>query len=184
MLRFLAGILVVQAASVALVVVTGIDPKDWRAWLPLVFALGMIGLVAAFWFSTVAAGLRRDALEGLRERFAREREGLRVRAEQEKSRLLQKGHKDVTRATRRAESRANRKVALSVIAASTVGVLMMAASFVTVGLLLLAGAGGTVAGYIAGRRWTPQPLARDGSEQRLSAPRRWLRGRASTQDRK
>lgn len=187
MLRFLAGILVVQVASIALVVISGIDPDNWRAWLPIAFALGMISLVAAFWFSTLAAGMRRDALERQRSDFASERENLRVKAEKEKMRLLRKGQKDMASATQRVESRANRKVTYSVVAASAIGVFMMAASFVTVGMLLLAGAGGTAAGYVAGRRgWTPK-LPGSGSGggklERLSSPRRWLRDRTSVQGR-
>lgn len=177
MLRFLVGILVVQVASVALLMVAGFDPGDWHAGLPFVFALAMIGLVAAFWFSTVAAGQRRDALERLRGDFAREREDLRVKAEKEKTRLLQTGHRAMASATRRAESRANRKVALAVVATSAAGVLMIAASFMTVGLLLLAGAGGGVGGYIAGRRSALKTLPNDDIESHLPTPPRRLRVR-------
>ena len=117
MLRFLAGTLLVQAASVALVIVAGAEARDWETWLPIAVALGVIGLIAAFWFTTVATNLRRDKLDRQRADFARERENLRVKAEREKTRLVRKGQKDIASETRRAESRANRKVALAMAAA-------------------------------------------------------------------
>ena len=177
MLRFLAGILIVQVASVALVLVAGIDAGDLGAWLPILLALGIIGLVAAFWFATVAAQLHRDEVERMRADFAREREDLRVKAEREKTRLVRKSNKTVASETRRAESRANRKVAVTVGAASAVGLLMMLTSFMTLGLLVLTGAGSALCGYLAGRKWLPARLLPcnrnmppETSRRRLKAP--------------
>jgi len=178
MLRFLAGTLLVQAASVALVIVAGAEARDWETWLPIAVALGVIGLIAAFWFTTVATNLRRDKLDRQRADFARERENLRVKAEREKTRLVRKGQKDIASETRRAESRANRKVALAMAAAGAVGVLMMMSSFITLGLLLLTGTGSALGGYLAGRRWPPKRLV-DSDSEVPEAPRRWLRGRSA-----
>jgi Flp pilus assembly protein TadB len=177
MLRFLAGILMVQAASVALVLVAGIDLRNVSSWLPIALALGIIGLVAAFWFATVAAHMRRDESERLRASFAREREDLKVKAEREKTRLVRKNSKTLASETRRAESRANRKVAVAVGAASSVGLLMMLTSFMTLGLLVLTGAGSALGGYLAGRNWLPGRLFSSSRKtpieplrQRLKAP--------------
>ena len=155
MLRFLFGILLVQTASVGLVLLAGIDLQDWRTALPTIIALGTISVVAAFWFSTVAGSLRHSEIERLRAGFAKERENLRVKAEREKTRIERKNTKSIASETRRAESRANRKVAVAVAGASAVGVLMMFASSLALGLSLLTGAGGALGGYIAGRRWQP-----------------------------
>ena len=106
MLRYFAGILLVQTASVALVLLAGVDLHNWEAWLPIAFALGIIGLVAAFWFNALAADLRRRDLARLEAGFARERADLRVKAEREKTKLVRKSQKDVASGTRRAESRA------------------------------------------------------------------------------
>lgn len=135
----------------------------------------MVGLIAAFWFATVAANLRRDKLDRQRADFARERENLRVKAEREKTRLVRKGKKDIASEARRAESRANRNVALVMVAAGAAGVLMMMSSFITLDLLLLTGTGGALGGYIAGRRWPPKSLGESGVE----APRHWLRKRST-----
>jgi ABC-type transport system involved in cytochrome bd biosynthesis fused ATPase/permease subunit len=158
MLRFLLGILLVQAVSVLLVVGVASPALDWHGWLPILVALATIGLVAAFWFTTVASGLRRDEIHRLREDFARQREDLRVKAEREKTRLVRRSHKDASSEARRTESRANRKVAMAVAAASAVGVLMIFASSLALGLSLLTGAGGALGGYLAGRRWPPNAL--------------------------
>lgn len=175
MLRFFAGIVLVQAASVALVLLTAGEAHDWNAWLPIAVALGTIALVAAFWFTTVATSLRRDELNRLRADFAREREDLRVKAEREKTRMLRKNQKSLASETRRAETRANRKVALAVAAASALGVLMVFTSSIALGLGLLTGAGGALGGYLAGRRWPTR-----GGEIIASSPRRrWLRGPSS-----
>lgn len=156
MLRFLAGIVIVQIASVALVVVSAPLPGDLEAWLPIVIALGTIALVAAFWFTTLATSLRRAEIGRLQEDFARERENLRVKAERERTRLANKSQKSIINQTRRAESRANRKIALAVAAASGVGVLMLLSSSIALGLALLTGVGGALSGYVAGRRWSPK----------------------------
>jgi Flp pilus assembly protein TadB len=160
----------------------GVDLHDWQAWLPIAFALGIIGLVAAFWFSAVAAVMRRRELARLQADFAREKEDLRVRAEREKTKLVRKSQKELIKGTRRAESRANLKVAATVTAAGAVGVLMMMTSFMTLGLALLAGAGGSLGGYLMARNWMSKN--KDGDEKRAILPvasRRWLRGRSGTE---
>jgi Flp pilus assembly protein TadB len=180
MLRFLAGIIVVQFATVVLLVLSDFDLTDWRASLPFIFALTMISVIAAFWLSTLASGMRRDALDRQRESFAREREELRVKAEQAKTRLVHKGRKDLERATRRAESRANRKATIAIVAAGAAGVAMIAASFVTLGMLLLAGAGGAVGGYIAGHRSAKRMPTEADTRRQLPIQRRWLRERKAS----
>jgi Flp pilus assembly protein TadB len=159
MLRFLFGILLVQAATAGLVLTAGIDLSDWRGSLPTLIAIVTVGVVAAFWFATVAGNLRRDELERLRASFARQREDLRVKAEREKTRLARQSRKTLDSESRRAESRANRKVAVTVAGASALGVVMIFASSLALGLSLLTGAGGAVAGYLAGRRWPPSRLS-------------------------
>lgn len=156
MLRFFAGIVIVQLASVALVLISGARPGGLEAWLPILIALSTIDLVAAFWFTTLATSLRRAEMIRLQEDFAREREKLRVKAERDKSRLAHKSHKSIISETRRAESRANRKIALAVAVASGAGVLMLLTSSIALGLSLLTGVGGALGGYVAGRRWSPK----------------------------
>ena len=148
MLRFLAGILLVQAATAALILVSRPEIDTWSAWLPLIVAIGVIGLVAAFWFSALASHLRRDEVERLRSDFAREREQLRVKAERDKAQLARTSQKTLISETRRTQARANRKVGIAVAAATGAGLLMMLTSFMTLGLLVMSTAGGALGGYL------------------------------------
>ena len=156
MLRFLAGIFLVQIASVVLVLLSRPADEAWSSWLPIVIALGVIGLVAAFWFANLASHLRRDQIERMRIDFARERERLRVQAERDKTKLIRKNQKTIVSETRRAETRANRKVGLAVAAAAGVGLVMILANFMTLGLLVMTAAGSGLGGYLLRRDLIPR----------------------------
>ncbi len=160
MLRFFAGILLVQAVTAVLVLVVGVDTRDWDAWWPIILALVVIGLVVAFWFSTIASHLRRDELDRARAEFAREREGLRAKAERDKTRLIRDSQKTIASEARRAEAKASLKVGVAAAAATGFGLLMMLTNFMTLGLLLLTGAGSGLGGYLAGRKWLPRRLTK------------------------
>ena len=178
MLRFLAGIFLVQAATAALVLVASANASDWNDWWPFAFALAVIGLVSAFWFSTLAAQLRREEVERVRAGFAREREDLKVKAEREKTRLVRKSHKTISTETRRVEARANRKVGAALAAATGVGLLMMLANFMTLGLVVLTGAGGALGGYLLRRKWLPGLVRREKVLSSEQKKRPTLPGRA------
>jgi Flp pilus assembly protein TadB len=158
--RFLAGILIVQIISVALVLLARPPGDDWAVWMPIIVALSAIGLVAAFWFAHVASHLRRDEIERMRIEFAHEREQLRVKAERDKTRVIKKSHKTIVTETRRAEARANLKVGVAVSAAAGIGLLMVMTNLMTLGLLMMTAAGGALSGYLLRRNWV----------QRLSKP--------------
>lgn len=164
MLRFLAGIFLVQTTTVLLVVVSRPTTDDWTSWLPIVVALAVIGLVAAFWFANLASHQRRDEIARMRIDFAHERERLRVQAERDKTRLVRKNQKTLVTETRRAEKRASLKVGLAVAAATGVGLLMIVTNFMTLGLLLMTAAGSALGGYLLRRDWIPR-LPRTGQRR-------------------
>ena len=151
MLRFLAGILIIQAVTVLLVVASDLGFGVWEPWWPVLVALGVIALVATFWLSALAGHLRRDEIERLRADFARERENLRVKAEREKTRIVRQSHKSIEKQARRTEARANLKVGAAFTAAAGIGLLMLLTNFVTLGLLTITGAGGALGGYLLHR---------------------------------
>ena len=153
MLRFLAGILLVQVASVLLVLVSAPSSMDWASWLPIGVALAVIALVTAFWFANLASHQRRDEVQRLQSDFARERDRLRVKAERDKTKLIKQSQKTVVSETRRAEARANFKIGIAVAAAAGAGLLMVLANFMTLGLLLMTAAGGALGGYLLRRDW-------------------------------
>lgn len=159
MLRFVVGILLVQLASLALVLFARPAQDEWASWLPILVALGVIALVTAFWFTHIVSHLRRDDVERIRSEFAEEREQLRVKAEREKTRLIRKNQKEIVAETRRAQGRANLKVGIALAVAAGSGVLMIVTNFVTLGLLLMTATGGALGGYLLRRK----PFLRLGS---------------------
>lgn len=177
MLRFLAGLLLVQLASVLLVLFARPAQDDLASWLPIVVALGVISLVTAFWFAHVVSHLRRDEVERVRSEFAEEREQLRVKAEREKTRLIRKNHKAIVAETRRAEGRANLKVGVALAVAAASGVLMIVTNFVTLGLLLMTATGGALGGYLLRRKSLLRLPWQRGREDEAPAPRRLGRSR-------
>jgi len=93
-------------------------------------------------------------------RHQREREELRVKAEKEKSyverqaeqakaKVEREAHKSILQESRRAHARANLKVGVALTGAVVFGVFMMFTQLASLGLILLSGAGGALAGYMA-----------------------------------
>jgi Flp pilus assembly protein TadB len=160
MLRFLVGILIVQMASVVLVLTLRPENGEPVAWWPVGLAILTIAVVAAFWFANLATLLRRDELERLRSEFAREREELKVKAERDKTRLIKQSQKTMLSETRRAEARANLKVGAALAGAVGVGALMIFANFMTLGLLLMTAAGSALGGYLLRREVITRYLPR------------------------
>ncbi len=148
MFRYLPGILLVQVATVALVL-AALKTDDRELWMVMGALALIINLVTAFWFGSITSHLRKDAVAKVREQFSQEREKLRVTAEQQKSRLIRKSHEQITKATNRAHAKANFKVGAAFAGIIGAGVLMMFTQFMTLGILTLATGGGALAGYLA-----------------------------------
>ena len=148
MLKYLPGILIVQAATAALVFAS--LKSDDSQLLMAIGALALtINLVTAFWFASIAGHARKDAIARVRDEYARERESLRLDAEREKSQLMKESHEHITRQTNRAHARANFKVGAAFAGIMGAGVLMIFTQFLSLGLLTLATGGGALAGYLA-----------------------------------
>ena len=148
MLKYLPGILIVQAATAALVFAS-LKTEDNQLLMAMGGLALVINLVTAFWFASIAAHARKDAIAKVREESARERESLRVDAEREKSKLMKESHENITRQTNKAHARANFKVGAAFAGIMGAGVLMIFTQFLSLGLLTLATGGGALAGYLA-----------------------------------
>lgn len=146
MFRFLPGIFLVQAATVALVVLT-FQVDQQGLWIAAGLMASILGLVTAFWFGSIAEHIGKDALARVQEKHARDRERLRVKAEKDKTRVIEQSHKQIAKAASRAHAKANFKVGAAFAAAVGAGVLMLFTQFLTVGLLTLTTAGGALVGY-------------------------------------
>jgi hypothetical protein len=180
MFRFLPGILVVQAATAALIVAaTGsASEANWAAMAALAL---IITVLAALWFGSIADHVKKDALANASTGFAREREHLLVAAETEKRAALEASHRTIVRETQRARTRANVKLGLGLLALLSLGGLMLAIEFMMVGLLIFATAGGALGGYLvrvrqdslAGRKKAvPAPVETIEAVREKPAPRR------------
>ena len=160
LLKFLLGILLVQGAA-ALLVYAALENDRPHVWLLLAALGGGIGLLAAFWFTSMAGHLRKDALAREREGFSRERERLRVKAEREKTKVVKRSHQQIARERNRVQARAGLKLGASFAGLVGLGLLMLISQFVTLGLLTLSAAGGAVGGYLFRARQDRQALGAD-----------------------
>ena len=147
MFRFIPGILLVQALTFAFAWFRPAALQGW-GWVGYLAVLAAVGVLTALWFGSIAAHLRKDEVARLKDQFAEERERLKVNAERSKTRVVKQAQKEINRETRRTTARANLKVGLAVAGAMAAGGLMILSQFVTLGVMTLATAGGTLAGYL------------------------------------
>jgi len=145
-IKYLIGVLLIQGVSVLLVVTAYRTDLERTGFLFLLLNLA-IGTLTAFWFTSMAEGLRKQALSRAREGFAREREKLRVHAEREKAKEARNSQRRISREKQRARQGGSLKTSLMLGGAVGVGVVMVLAQFVTLGLLTLTTAGGAALGY-------------------------------------
>jgi hypothetical protein len=148
MLKYLPGILIVQAATAALVFAS-LKTADTELLLAIAALAVIINLVTGFWFASIAGHARKDAIAKVREEYAKERESLKLDAERQKSRVMKESQEQITRQTNRAHARANFKVGAAFAGIMGAGVLMIFTQFLSLGLLTIATGGGALAGYLA-----------------------------------
>jgi len=147
MLKYLLGILIIQAATVAMTL-AAIKSGDREIWFAVLLLALVIGLVTAFWFVSIASHAKKDALANAKDEFYKEREKLRVDAERQKTRLIRKSHEEIRKETNRAHARTSFKLGAGFIGIVAAGSLMIFSQFLTLGLLTLALGGGALGGYL------------------------------------
>jgi len=147
MLKYLLGILIIQAATVAMTL-AAIKSGDQKLWLAVLLLAMILGLVTAFWFDSIASHAKKDALANAKDEFSKEREKLRVNAERQKTRLIRKSHEEIRKETNRAHARSSFKLGAGFIGIVAAGSLMIFSQLLTLGLLTLAVGGGALGGYL------------------------------------
>lgn len=147
MLKFLPGILLLQALTVALVLIAPVDLENW-GWLRLGIPVVIVGVLTAFWFGAAAAHQHKDELSRLQENHARERESIRINAERAKTKVMKQAHQETMQEVRRTSTQANIKVGMAFAGAAGIGGLLLLTQFMTLGLLMLTTAGGALGGYV------------------------------------
>ncbi|MCI5134198.1 MAG: hypothetical protein D3920_03815 [Candidatus Electrothrix sp. AW2] len=151
MLKFLPGIIILQAVTTGLayVLLTGEPFSEKKILLTLISLDIAFILVMALWFSALARQHNFAALESLKKAHAKEREKLRVDAEREKNKLADKKNKELLRETKRAHTVANIKTGSIMLGLVLLGGALVYSQFIAFGsILLTAGAGGLL-GYFA-----------------------------------
>ncbi len=146
LVRYLIGILLVQGATVLLVVTALKTNLEQTGLLFLLLNLSIGGLTA-LWFTSIADGARRESVARAKESFSREREKIRVRAEQEKTKEVKTSQRRLDRERRRVRTGSNLKTGVMIGGAAGVGVVLLLTQMVTLGLLTLSTAGGAALGY-------------------------------------
>ncbi|MGQ9658953.1 MAG: hypothetical protein ACUVQI_03665 [Thermochromatium sp.] len=168
-IRFLIGILLLQGAT-ALLIYTALH-TDWMKTWPL-FALlgGFIAVMAALWFNTIVMADRHRTVSRVSERHSKEREKIRLRAEQLRVKATREAADLVAKARKRASAGVSLKTGVVVGGTVGIGVAMMLAQFMTLGLATVAAAGGVAIGYAVRARQERAIAAK-----RLAAEERALR---------
>ncbi|MBK1647558.1 hypothetical protein [Rhabdochromatium marinum] len=140
LLRFLIGILALQAVTV-LVTYTALQTDLAMTW-PLFVALGASsGVLVTLWFESIAGQVSDKALSRAQQRHSREREKIRLEAERQRAKLTVKHTKT------KGQAGVKLRTGLAVGGMAGVGVAMMLAQFLTLGLLTVSTAGGAALGY-------------------------------------
>lgn len=147
MLKFIPGILILQAITIALVLIAPEDADNW-GWLRLAVPVLIAGCLTAFWFGSVAAHQRRNEISRLKEDHAKERETIRVNAERAKARLVKKAQRQTVQEARRSARRANLRIGLAGAGVAAVGGVLVLTQFFSLGVLMLTAAGSALGGYM------------------------------------
>ncbi|WP_058554827.1 hypothetical protein [Thiohalocapsa sp. ML1] len=136
--KFLIGILLLQVAT-ALLTYTALM-TDLKQTAYLFAALGAtLGVMVALWFDSVIGSVKEHAMARQQKRHSREREKIRMQAEKDKLKLAKQ--------RRRSSGGATLKTGLAVGGTVGVGVALMLAQLMTLGLLTISAAGGAALGY-------------------------------------
>jgi hypothetical protein len=136
--KFLIGILLLQAAT-ALITYTAMQTDlEQTVWLFGALA-AMLGILVALWFDSVIGSVKEHTLARQHKRHAREREKLRLQAEKDKAKLVKQ--------RKRSTGGATLKTGVAVGGVVGVGVAMIFAQLMTLGLLTISAAGGAALGY-------------------------------------
>jgi Flp pilus assembly protein TadB len=147
MLKFLPGLLLLELITVCLMLLAPESLTGW-GWLRLAVPLAIIATLMALWFSAMSTQQRKDEIMRLQESHAREREKIKVNAERAKHQVTKDAQKQVQQEIKRTTAQANFKVGLAVAGAASLGGFLLLTQFVTIGVLLLGTAGGTLGGYL------------------------------------
>jgi len=180
-MRYLPGIVLAQLVSALMLWLNRDQLTDTNGWLLVLLPSLAVALAICFWFGSMTRRLSASTVEKARQEHLREREELRVKAEKAKAKVQRDAHRSIARESRITHSKANLKVGAALTGAVAFGVLMMFTQLASLGLILLSGAGGALAGYMGRLKRQNKPLSSEqvaelpsvnnGKKKRISLPR-------------
>ncbi|MGD2113198.1 MAG: hypothetical protein PVI50_07420 [Gammaproteobacteria bacterium] len=145
-IKFLIGIFLLQGATALLLMTAQEADLHRNGWL--IGALGLlIGVIAAFWFSSIVSHASQHSLIKASERYQRQRDRIIRQAEKEKTREIRNSHQQLLRETRRVQGRSTLKLGAALTGVAGLGVLLLFTQFMTLGLLAVSATGGALLGY-------------------------------------
>jgi len=167
-IKFLLGVLLLQGATVLLVLTAQNADLQKTGWL--VVSLGiLIGVIAAFWFTAITSHANQRSFTKASEKFNRQRDYLRRQAEKEKTREIRNSHEQILRETRRVQTRSMLKTGLALAGVAGLGVVLLFTQFMTLGLLAVSATGGAILGY--GLRARQYPAISQEQDAAVKLPR-------------
>jgi hypothetical protein len=153
-IKFLVGIFLLQGAT-ALLLITAQDAELARnGWLLGLLGL-LIGVIAAFWFTSITSHASQHSLIRASEKYQRQRDRIMRQAEKEKTQEIRNSHQQILRETRRVQTRSMLKLGTALTGVAGLGVLLMFTQFMTLGLLAVSATGGALLGYTVRARQYP-----------------------------
>ena len=181
MFKFLPGIILIQLVTAGLVLTAFNWSHDPQLIAVIALFSLIIGVLAAFWFASIARDIYKSEQKQLldqhaqdrerillnaerekaysaaersqqQEQYAREREKILVETEREKANIAAESYRRIEKETKKAHARANFKVGAAFAAAVGAGGIMVFSQLITVGMMVLVASGSGLAGYLARAR--------------------------------
>ncbi|CAH9018169.1 hypothetical protein [Candidatus Nitrosacidococcus sp. I8] len=152
MFRFLPGVILSQATAVILTVAFLNTQEISWIWMLYASLALIISILVAFWFNSIAAHLKKDALAKAKEGLSQERERILLSTAEEKNRVFEQTHRQIMKETGRAHAKANFKSGAIITGVVGLGVGLFSLQMVTGLIALLATGGAATAGYIVYRK--------------------------------
>ncbi len=146
LIKFIFGIILVQLSTATLVYLAP-NELTTQSIAQMAIPLLFIAMVIAFWFNSLSAHEKKDALYKAEGNFAKEKEKIKVKAEKEKIKTMKEAQKEIVHEATKTHAKANFKVGASFAGVLAVGGLFVLAQMVTAGLLVMTATGGVIGGY-------------------------------------
>jgi ABC-type siderophore export system fused ATPase/permease subunit len=165
LIKFIFGIILVQLTT-AILVYLAPNELSVQSIAQISIPLLFIAILIAFWFNSLSAHEKKDALYKAEGNFAKEKEKLKVKAQKDNIKTMKEAQKEIVHEATKTHAKANFKVGASFAGVLAIGGLFVLAQMVTAGLLVMTATGGVLGGYY----WRGKRLEKQGVKE-ISNPK-------------